>query len=157
MITLTKTINKLPKNPLLKTNKVVNRFEMNIKTITGNHQQASPQAPYFLHFLGGGGAIFLHVCCWYGQSLVSVCLCQRLNLLPLDKSLVCAFVLAVSQWDMMKCPLRIIPCFSSRRFPCFCLQDIFSIYSHNPLPKKLSPRINPVVQRWTGKGFGFDA
>ena len=55
MITLTKTINKLPKNPLLKTNKVVNRFEMNIKTITGNHQQASPQAPYFLHFLGEGG------------------------------------------------------------------------------------------------------
>ena len=51
MITLTKTINKLPKNPLLKTNKGEHRFEMNIKTITGNHQQASPQAPYFLHFL----------------------------------------------------------------------------------------------------------
>ena len=54
MITLTKTINKLPKNPLLKTNKVVNRFEMNIKTITGNHQQASPQAPYFYHFFPDG-------------------------------------------------------------------------------------------------------
>ena len=54
MITLTKTINKLPKNLLLKTNKVVNRFEMNIKTRTGNHQQATPRAPPFLHFLGGG-------------------------------------------------------------------------------------------------------
>ena len=55
MITLTKTINKLPKNPLLKTNKVVNRFEMNIKNITGDHQQTTPQAPYFYHFLGEGG------------------------------------------------------------------------------------------------------
>ena len=50
VITLTKTINKLPKNPLLKTNKGEHRFEMNIKTITGNHQQATPQAPYFYHF-----------------------------------------------------------------------------------------------------------
>ena len=41
MITLTKTINKLPKNPLLKTDKVVNRFEMNIKNITGDHQQTT--------------------------------------------------------------------------------------------------------------------
>ena len=50
MITLTKTINKLPKNPLLKTNKGEHRFEMNIKTRTGNPQQTTPQAPYFLHF-----------------------------------------------------------------------------------------------------------
>ena len=50
MITLTKTINKLPKNPLLKTNKGEHRLEMNIKTRTGNHQQASPQGPPFLHF-----------------------------------------------------------------------------------------------------------
>ena len=55
MITLTKTINKLPKNPLLKTNKGEHRFEMNIKTRTGNHQQATPRAPPFYHFLGEGG------------------------------------------------------------------------------------------------------
>ena len=55
MITLTKTINKLPKNPLLKTNKGEHRFKMNIKTRTGNHQQASPQGPPFYHFLEGGG------------------------------------------------------------------------------------------------------
>ncbi|MCR9134312.1 MAG: hypothetical protein NXI08_17220 [bacterium] len=54
MITLTKTINKLPENPLLKTNKWEHRFEMNIKTRTGNHQQASPQLHPFLHFLGAG-------------------------------------------------------------------------------------------------------
>ena len=52
MITLTKTINKLPKNPLFKTNKGEHRFEMNIKTRTGNPQQTTPQAPYFYHFLG---------------------------------------------------------------------------------------------------------
>ena len=50
MITLTKTINKLPKNPLLKTNKGEHRFEMNIKTRTGNPQQTTPQAPCFPHF-----------------------------------------------------------------------------------------------------------
>ena len=50
MITLTKTINKLPENPLLKTNKGEHRFEMNIKTITGDHQQTTPQAPYLYHF-----------------------------------------------------------------------------------------------------------
>ena len=55
MITLTKTINKLPKNPLLKTNKGEHRFEMNIKTRTGNPQQTTPQAPCFPHFFGGGG------------------------------------------------------------------------------------------------------
>ena len=57
MITLTKTINKLPKNPLLKTNKGEHRFEMNIKTRTGNPQQTTPQAPYFLHFFFGGGLL----------------------------------------------------------------------------------------------------
>ena len=41
---------KLPKNPLLKTNKGEHRFEMNIKTRTGNHQQTFPQGPPFLHF-----------------------------------------------------------------------------------------------------------
>ena len=64
MITLTKTINKLPKNPLLKTNKGEHRLEMNIKTRTGNHQQASPQGPPFLHFWGRGvgvGSAFLRV------------------------------------------------------------------------------------------------
>ena len=56
MITLTKTINKLPENPLLKTNKGEHRFEMNIKTRTGNHQQATPRAPPFYHFLGARGS-----------------------------------------------------------------------------------------------------
>ena len=61
MITLTKTINKLPKNPLLKTNKGEHRFEMNIKTRTGDHQQTFPQGPPFLHFLGEGGGVAFFV------------------------------------------------------------------------------------------------
>ena len=54
MITLTKTINELPKTPLLKTNTGEHRFEINIKTRTGDHQQATPRAPPFFHFFGEG-------------------------------------------------------------------------------------------------------